>query len=531
MKKIGMVYSYMGKWPNYLRLFLESCKYNPSVDFLIFTDCGEPGEHSENVKIIPMNLSEFNALASLKLGMDIKIKTPYKLCDFKPCYGVVFEDYIQKYEYWGYGDIDVIFGNIRKFITDDLLNNYDIITSGKGFLFGHFTLMRNSPEMKRLFENSIDYKKVFQEENHFGFDECHSFQTEGGATTVMYLLNGGYIFDCITEIESLTHVAQRLHNKGELKVYSKHLFRDGSEIGDGPRVKQGPGKFSFTYKWENGRITSVENGEEFLYLHLYNLKHDHIYNNISQWNRFPDKYIICKDGIIENELFSVETQREISLHYCGKYFPRTTILLSALTPDYKKEFYALTRSDNKTFKERYTNYFLNNLDKFSLQAQERLREILELERLKIDLLEAVSTFGHFTYELPKKNHPQSLKELDLDSEYSLHKDTQLIQTKWNWYLMRLEEAFVKNIDLPASQFHVILAPAFLQVTEKHISKPFFDLLKNFAYPNTLGNALKAIKEAKEAVPDLLESELLETELTEQLEEFIFSGILLKNIKS
>jgi len=34
--------------------------------------------------------------------------------------------------FWGYCDIDLIFGNIRAFMTDELLNEYDIIKSHHG---------------------------------------------------------------------------------------------------------------------------------------------------------------------------------------------------------------------------------------------------------------------------------------------------------------------------------------------------------------------------------------------------------------
>lgn len=60
--------------------------------------------------------------------MPVAIPNSYKLCDFKPTYGLIFSEYIAKYDFWGMGDIDVIYGNIRDFITEDVLNNNDIIT-------------------------------------------------------------------------------------------------------------------------------------------------------------------------------------------------------------------------------------------------------------------------------------------------------------------------------------------------------------------------------------------------------------------
>ena len=39
MKKIILINCYFGKFPSFFNLFLKSCEANPSVDFLIFSDC------------------------------------------------------------------------------------------------------------------------------------------------------------------------------------------------------------------------------------------------------------------------------------------------------------------------------------------------------------------------------------------------------------------------------------------------------------------------------------------------------------
>ena len=112
----------MGKFPWYFPYFLHSCRYNPTVDFLILTDNNDPSfELPTNVKIIPYSLGQFKTDAAKALGFDVAVESYYKLCDFKPAYGTVFADYIKEYDFWGYCDVDVIFGNIRAFMTDELL--------------------------------------------------------------------------------------------------------------------------------------------------------------------------------------------------------------------------------------------------------------------------------------------------------------------------------------------------------------------------------------------------------------------------
>ena len=63
-----------------------------------------------------------------KYDFSINLPSPYKLCDFKPAYGEIFNEFISSFDYWGYCDVDLIWGNIRKFLSNDLLDKeYDKI--------------------------------------------------------------------------------------------------------------------------------------------------------------------------------------------------------------------------------------------------------------------------------------------------------------------------------------------------------------------------------------------------------------------
>ena len=101
--------------------------------------------------------------------MDIEIKRPYKLCDFRPAYGLIFEEYLKNYDFWGHCDIDQIFGNIKNFVTEEVLNKYDKINKN-----GHFVLYRNTLRMNNLFKEKgslFDYVDVFKSNENFAFDE------------------------------------------------------------------------------------------------------------------------------------------------------------------------------------------------------------------------------------------------------------------------------------------------------------------------------------------------------------------------
>jgi hypothetical protein len=202
----------MGNYPWYFPYFLYSCRYNPDIDFLIFTDNIDAElELPANVKIILYSIEQFKADASKVLGFEVAVEYSYKLCDFKPAYGYILFDYIKGYDFWGYCDIDIIFGNIRTFMTDELLNKHDVISARHDYLSGFFALYRNNSAMRELFKQSKDYRKVFTESRNFIFDETNFAFDEFG--------KGLHYSNIQTEIESMTHVVQRLQEENKLRAY------------------------------------------------------------------------------------------------------------------------------------------------------------------------------------------------------------------------------------------------------------------------------------------------------------------------
>ena len=170
--RVGFIVVWLGKWPLWFPAFLQSCKFNSNIDWLIFTDCPAPPNTSvKNVKFIPFSAEQFNHLASEKLSYSVKIHRPYKICDFRPAYGVIFEEFLNEYDFWGYCDIDVIWGKISHFVTNEMLSNYSIITSKKDRIAGHFSLFRNTEKTNSIFKTFPGYLDVMTDEKSRWFDE------------------------------------------------------------------------------------------------------------------------------------------------------------------------------------------------------------------------------------------------------------------------------------------------------------------------------------------------------------------------
>jgi hypothetical protein len=231
-KSIALICCYLGKLPWYLDYFLHSCKYNPSVDFFLITDDRRQFfDLPTNVKIICMDPEQIRALASQKLGFGVSVPNGYKLCDFKPAYGIIFENIVSEYDFWGHCDIDIIFGDIREFITDELLNEYDLISVRPDWLTGCFLLYRNTHKINTLFQQSKDYRKVFSNDKHFCFDETNFMHDE--------FSDGKSYEEISSEIESMMHVVKKLEARGYLKPYFDLHIIEGL-----------PGKL----KWQNGKM-------------------------------------------------------------------------------------------------------------------------------------------------------------------------------------------------------------------------------------------------------------------------------------
>jgi hypothetical protein len=178
MNKVCIVIPYFGKWPTWFDFFLKSCGFNPTISWFFYTDCIIPSKYPPNVKFFHAKLEDFNTLASKKIGLDIKIKKPYKVCDFRPAFGEIFEDFLIDYDFWGWGDIDVIYGDIRFFITDKILSDNEIISTSAVKLFGPLTLLKNTPKINKLYKTGESYKIIFKDQRHRAFDENLGVNTE-----------------------------------------------------------------------------------------------------------------------------------------------------------------------------------------------------------------------------------------------------------------------------------------------------------------------------------------------------------------
>ena len=167
--KTSVISVYFGELPSYFQLWLDSCGNNTFFDWNVFTDAPTGTYRTpRNVKYSRLTLEGFGEIVSKYLRFDIKITSPYKVCDFRPLFHILL-DPNERYEFWGHCDIDMIFGDMDKFLTPDLFRNYDKI-----FGVGHLTLYRNDEKTNSFFQRphpNLDWREIVSRSEHYGFDE------------------------------------------------------------------------------------------------------------------------------------------------------------------------------------------------------------------------------------------------------------------------------------------------------------------------------------------------------------------------
>jgi len=286
-EKVCVIVAYFGKFPNYFPLWLKSCEANPKVDFLLITDA-EVGMHPDNVRIYKTDLLSVKERATKVLGFEATLDRPYKLCDYRPVYGLMFSDLLIGYDYWGHCDVDMIFGDLQTFFEYYKLSSYE-----RFLPLGHLSLYRNNDETNNRFRSktlSPYYKEVFSHDRNFVFDEF------GGMTTFYH--NSSYPFFEKRVFADITSIYHRF------RLIEEYRYDD--------KPKNYPFQIFF---WENGKCYHAWMNNRTLY------REEYIYIHFKKRPNYSIDFDINNNGFyITNEGF-VEKRGDTTLEVIKKLNP------------------------------------------------------------------------------------------------------------------------------------------------------------------------------------------------------------------
>lgn len=220
-KSIILISCYFGKLPENLPLFIKTVRCNKSVDFLLITDCILNTLLPDNFKVLNISFAELRQLFQKHFDFPIVLDKPYKICDYRPVFGLAFSKYIDKYDFWGHCDLDVVFGDLRKFLPDSVLSSYDKI-----YQLGHLLLYRNSSVNNRryLLPGGVDYRQAFTTVDSALFDEIAGMQRKFEANDLPVYLSRDYAD--ITYLHVRFTLSNFMLSKEQIKNnnYDKQLF-------------------------------------------------------------------------------------------------------------------------------------------------------------------------------------------------------------------------------------------------------------------------------------------------------------------
>lgn len=130
------------------------------------------------------DLDFFASLVYQKLGIRIDCAPGSRKCgDYDPALGVIFEDYLKGYDFWGHVGLDCVFGRLDHFLPDGRLDELDIYGNDPSAICGPFSIYRNIPAVNNLFRGARNVLPAFGTNKYFGWDEGdfseHVLQTSG----------------------------------------------------------------------------------------------------------------------------------------------------------------------------------------------------------------------------------------------------------------------------------------------------------------------------------------------------------------
>ena len=308
MRKACFIIPYFGKLPDTMPAYLQTCGANPDFDWLIVTDDQTEYDYPANVHCSYTTFDEFVQRVQSFFDFPIALKRPYKICDFRAAFGVIFAEELKEYRFWGHCDLDQYFGRIDHFITDDILNIYDKI-----LCLGHFTLFRNVPEINNIYllpdqKWNQSYRDAFSQDKHWIFDEWPSDNT------------------CINRIMKQEHVKTYYHHDAFCDLvpfvsrFQRYIFDHEAEDWTKENIDNA------VFVWQDGELFCCHKDgtgsivrREMLYVHIRQRKMD-----ITSYD--GSKAAMC---IYPNKIHSFADADEIDV----KKVLRQTACRSLLRPD------------------------------------------------------------------------------------------------------------------------------------------------------------------------------------------------------
>lgn len=149
-----------GNAPAWLPQFFRRAAATTRIEMILLGDAARFAPEL-NTSRMPVTMDEFEARASQLVGFPVRKRSEsfprgQSLCELRPMLADMYPDLLAKYEWWGWGEFDCVWGDWDSLLTDELMARYDMIGSNSYSVTGPLTIFRNVPAMAKLYESRLD---------------------------------------------------------------------------------------------------------------------------------------------------------------------------------------------------------------------------------------------------------------------------------------------------------------------------------------------------------------------------------------
>ena len=271
---------YMGTMRyQYTQLTLESMRWNSPQVHHVLIQIIETNSSTEangirqlaarlavpNFEIRLLTIAEWRARVQERLHIDVPFNKTwfYKLNDYKPVLGYLFPEYTNKtrndqskelhYQYWGYSDLDVIWGSFQRF-SHWFQGQLPFVISGWFGTTGAAAFYINEPWTQELFKLNDHFVPLLTDVGYHNLDEGGSqtdpkFVVDGGKHAISWVMK--------------TWISQHNREFNYGKSWQDHCFIDSGDSND----------WAGPVAWSHGRLRMIKgnsvfpSGRELLFYH------------------------------------------------------------------------------------------------------------------------------------------------------------------------------------------------------------------------------------------------------------------------
>lgn len=306
--KIAIIIPYFGHWPDWVQLYFNSCARNVHIDWIFYTDCEIPETQYPNLCFHSLSFGDYCDVAGSVLNIQFKPSSPYKLCDLKPFYGLIHQKELSQYEFWGFGDVDVVWGDIDHFYSEELLAKYDIFSTHADRLSGHLALIKNNDHYRNLCLNIKNWQDKLISDKNYALDEIdysRLLYPESKFVIKFYLKVIRKVFNWKDAWVIYYHIMPIINSilfLSARRLYFKEQHTTPILSDDGLTCRHDADEWYY----KEGKITNNKTNQEYIYLHFMIYKKNN-FRKSSYWSEdyyhIQDDYDYKKPVLINKEGF------------------------------------------------------------------------------------------------------------------------------------------------------------------------------------------------------------------------------------